>query len=617
MKSGSRPVSETSFVKIVAALTAAAITLPTLYGWLVAPPGSGFLGFPINTDDHMVYAAWMRQAMDFRLLMDNRFAVESQPGLTIHLFFFFTGLLAKIVGIPLAAHAARIVFAVLFVFLADRLIVRAVEGTFARKLSLILTLVGGGLGFLAWHQFGVAFVRPGTERLQALIGGLPIDVWQPEAFIFPSLLTSGLFAVSLCLILYTFLCVLDARESAKPVLPGAIAFGLLMNIHSYDALLVFLVLLAFLAMRWKSGDASRAWILRALGIGAGALLPALWFLYVLRSDPVFQARAATETFSPNFRQVIVGILPLAGLAVAGWFISGKDRPERTYGAIGFLVVCAALWGAATSAGTGYFLQPLPFVAVFGAVTAAAVFLRTDRPALDLVTAWAVVGTLAPYFPALFQRKLAMGLSMPWAILAALGAAALLAGRERNLRNLVCSLLVTLLGASSLLWVFRVKRLTDLNVSSTTVHPVYLSRDVVEILAILNREPGRKVVLAMPGVPNPDRDSQGAPIMDSFSEPLLPDWNPFLAGLAGAYAYAGHWSETPDYLRRRNNATKVFLANTSEEERRAILASVQPDFLVAPVAETYGNEVASGWSRYGTVVHDGSQFQLIRVAKEQL
>ena len=40
---------------------------------------------------------------------------------------------------------------------------------------------------------------------------------------FPSMLTSGLFMAALCLILATFQCVLDARDSWRPVLPGALA----------------------------------------------------------------------------------------------------------------------------------------------------------------------------------------------------------------------------------------------------------------------------------------------------------------------------------------------------------------------------------------------------------
>ena len=154
---------------------------PALYASLVAPEGAVWLGVPVNTDDHMVYAAWMRQAIDGRFLFDNRFAVDTQPGLTIHLYFLVTGWLAKLTGIPIAMMLARVAGSVAFVFLLHRLIRKVVEEEYLVKLSLALSLLGGGLGFLAWHHFGVAFSRPGTEGFAALTGGLPVDVSRIEA----------------------------------------------------------------------------------------------------------------------------------------------------------------------------------------------------------------------------------------------------------------------------------------------------------------------------------------------------------------------------------------------------------------------------------------------------
>mgnify|MGYP006184294005 CR=1 FL=1 len=45
--------------------------------------------------------------------------------------------------------------------------------------------------------------------------------WQPEGFVFPSMLTTSLFMASLCLILVIFTSFLDARKSWKPVLQAA------------------------------------------------------------------------------------------------------------------------------------------------------------------------------------------------------------------------------------------------------------------------------------------------------------------------------------------------------------------------------------------------------------
>src|ERR1700704_2470901 len=107
------------------ALVAAILAVsPYIYGCLTAPPGTRYIGFQYNTDDHMVYAAWMRQAIEGRFLFDNRFAIDAQPGLTIHVYFWALGLLAKGTGIPLAAAIARFIFSGALVLLLYRLLRR-------------------------------------------------------------------------------------------------------------------------------------------------------------------------------------------------------------------------------------------------------------------------------------------------------------------------------------------------------------------------------------------------------------------------------------------------------------------------------------------------------------
>jgi len=304
------------FTFIFAVALAAVALVPTFVALLTAPAGSLYLGVQYNTDDHMVYAAWMRQAMEGRFFFDNRFTTDSQPGLTIHLYFFALGLIAKGIGIIAASTLARVGFSFLFVVLVGRLLERLDPPVFLGKIALALIATGGGFGFLWWRNYGVA-MKEGAIASGLTHGLLPIDVWQPEAFAFPSMLTNGLFMASLCLILWVLLAVAGCRDSWRGVAGGAAGFALLMNIHSYDVLLLALVLVGFLVCALATKQASWRWIGRVAVIGAGAIPPALWFTHVLANDPVFQARAATETFSPNFRQVVIGLLPLIGLGLAG------------------------------------------------------------------------------------------------------------------------------------------------------------------------------------------------------------------------------------------------------------------------------------------------------------
>lgn len=580
----------------------ALVALPFLYGYFAKPAGSTFLGVPFAADDAMVYAAWMRQAMDGAVLFDNRFAIDPQPGLTFHAYFLVLGWLAKGVGIPIAMALARIGLSGLFVWLGYQLIRRVVEEPYAQKLSLAVLVFGGGLGFLMWHQFGVTG---------------PVDVWQTEGFVFPSMLANGLFMASLCLIVGIFLCVLDARESWKPVPLGMVLFCLLMNVHSYDVLLVALVLVGFLVASMAAKRAAPAWVARVAVMALGVAPPALWFVKVLQSDTVFQARAATETYSPNFKLVVLGFVLLIALGLYGIWAGKEYFGELSQRGKGGVVWVAVLVGAMTAAAAshsqGYWMGIGLWAGSFASFAAAVWLLAGENDGRNLLISWGVLGLAIPYFPALFQRKLMMGLSVPWAILAGIGFAAILAGRERGVRNLVAIFGLAVLSGTSIQWFFRELSLIKTNVSNTTLHALYLTPNAREIMAKLaGLGPSRRVVLAMPGIALPGA-TEGA-----FQTPYLPDLNPVASGLTGAYSYAGHWSETPDYMKRRDEATLFFLRR-SEAEQRAFLAEKGIDYLIAPVPEAFPEIVQMNDGRpfpdvrpLGEVIVEGPQFRLIKI-----
>ncbi len=585
---------------------------PTVYALLATPAGTRYTGFQTNVDDHMVYAAWTWQAAHGALTFDDRFAVDPQPGLTFHLYFLLVGQVARVVGVVPAMTLGRLLFTGLFVLLLARFVRRLRPGFYGTKLALASAVVAGGLGFLPtfWHRFGNEW---------------PIDVWQPEGFAVPSMLTNGLFMVSLCLILSVFLCVLRARRRGwGPVGLGALAMAALMNVHSYDALLVGLVLLGFLAASLANRTMTLGWALRATLIVLGALPPALWFVHVLRDDPVFAARAATETYSPNFRLVFLGILPPMALGLVGLYRNsplssggeGSGMRGRYLLGLGLAVgtILALLVLSANHTG-GYFLSPPGWAAAFAAMLAATALLAGRSPARNLVVAWALVGTVAIYFPALFQRKLAMGLAIPWGLLAALAVEGLIKDRERTARNLVTAVALLTLGLSSFLWTFREIGYATANVASTSRHPVYLSPDVQRIVGYLNARPGRNAVVSLAPRPQPAVDETGHPIPDAFVLPSYPDVAPFLAGLAGAYTVAGHWSETPDYPRRAGESARFLLASggeipaMSDEERRAFVERYGVVYAVVPLSKEFVKP-----ADLGEVVVPGSQFALVRLRR---
>lgn len=599
--------------------------------------GSGwYLGKQTNIDDHMVYAAWMRQAAEGHFLLDNRFTTDPQPGLTIHAYFTVLGWVSKFIGYPLTEALARMIFGALAVFLVYRLVRPLTRTVFETKVVMSLVTFGAGFGALVWHDFGIAFDREESMWAVPLMGkGLPIDTWQPEAFFFPSLLTSSLFMVSLCLILFVFDCVLRAKESWKPVLGGAISMALLMNVHSYDVALVTLVLVGFLVMQASRKAVTGAWVLRAAVIGSGAVPPALWFMHVLSQDKVFQARAATLTYSSNFKQILFG---LGGLLFLGLYAVYKEannqvvlhqEPTSTVetnlkAKVGFFGLCALIgigYIFSSQHVDGYWLMWPAFAAAFLSCLGILYCLATEDEYKNWLLSWSIIGLIAPYIPQLFQRKLGMGLEIPWAILGSIGLAALLMKADRNKRNLATALGLIILCASSIRWLARERLLAANDVSTTTMHAVFQPDELKTFVEYLLANKGPKTaVIAMPGVALPGTLDDGKRVKDTYHSPYMPDLNPFLSGLAGVYTYAGHWSETPDYSKRRTELTRFFLSRFPDSERVETLKKSGAEYIVAPLPESFPKvpelELADV-TRFGEVIKKGTRFALIKVNRELL
>ncbi len=614
------------FVVRLALISSVIALIPALVAWQSLPSGSFYLGSQFNTDDHMVYAAWIRQAMDGNLLFQNKFAVDTQPGLTVHLYFLVLGWVAKLfavlgpaTAIPLVVTIARIGFSYLFVILLGRLVARLEFSPFVAKLGMLLAVFGAGVGFVFWQPFGRLVGTQGQWAAGLVDGRLPIDVWQPEAFVFPSMLTNSLFMVSLCLIVLVFESLVRAREDSSSVLPGALWMLLLMNIHSYDVLLVTLVFIGVGTTALVNKTLTKPWVVRSLLIGLGAVPAALWFLYVLKQDPVFQARAATLTYSPTFRQVLSGVFVTFGLAVTG-LLAAKAGKRQTIGAATIALTALVLFVSSTGYDPDktYFLGLPQWLVAFAAALTGAALVSGNSIGRALVWNWAAISLVAPYFPQLFQRKLAMGLSIPWAFAGAIGfelIAARLTGDgkhphsedPRNARNLAAGLAIALVCATSVYWFQRESLLVRGNVSSTKVQPVFFSSDVLAIVKKLDEVPGRKVVIARPGVPSLDSD---------FATPYLPDINPVLTGIAGCVTYAGHWSETPNYDERRTKAEGLYRTD-NPEVRREILRESGADYIVVPDPGVFNLLPTGDLSDIGETVYSGRQYDLIRVDKAKL
>lgn len=600
----------------LAGFVSALILLPLGLQLLAASSsGTWALGYPYNTDDHMVYAAWMRQAAEGRFLFENRFTLDPQPGLTLNVFFLLLGWLSVLVGTLGATMIAQIGFAFSVSLLAADLIGRVYEDPTTRRIALVLALFGAGLGFLQFRNFGVALGQGDTGPFADLLkGSLPADVWQPEAFVFSSLFSNALFGWALTLILVVIRSVALAREEKRQVLPGFVAMLLLANTHSYDALLVGLVMVAIVVGGFVAKSMTTGWFGRGALIASGVVLPGIWLAYVLKADPVFAARAATPTYTENFRSLLFGVLPLVVLAFVGLFPDRQaaDRTRKLAGLSGYgLLILVLFFAAAEAPGNAFFLSAPAFAAVLVLAVASAAALAEGRPVRDALVCWAFVGLIAPYFPALFQRKLAMGLSLPWAILAAVGVVMLLKPVPAQIRRFAVAVPLLILCATSAGWIVRVFELITSNVSNTTVQPVLFPPETAAMVDLLRKEGRQATVLAPPGVPLLGHVSYQSPSVD--------DLNPVFVGMAGARGYAAHWSETPDYNARRVEVSTAYFGRSASAEGLAEFARtkgvryvVVPKWLTQRASENRPTPPLEGMERYGDRLVDGQSYLLYRL-----
>ena len=144
-------------VLAISLILLAVTALPTLFGYLSAPPDRWFSGVVYNMHDTTQYLSWMREA-GRRLLTDNKMTAEPTPAIFINLHWWIPGRVAGILGwSPIRAYLAfRLLSVPLYVallwwvsglFFADRR---------KRRFAFWLTTLTSGLGWV-WvvHKYAL------------------------------------------------------------------------------------------------------------------------------------------------------------------------------------------------------------------------------------------------------------------------------------------------------------------------------------------------------------------------------------------------------------------------------------------------------------------------------
>jgi len=472
--------------------------IPYAVAWWFEPLDTVFPWTMFNSDDHGVYFAWMRQAADGHLLFRNLFTIEPQRGIYLQTYFLALGQLARIPGIdvPLVYQFGRVFFGIVTLVLVYRLGAFFTADTFARRSIFWTTVVSAGLGWLMWADKEIQY--------------RPVDVWQAEAFTFPSLYANGLFAVSLALMLGLVVCMLQAEEKGWRWAAGAGVCGLLIgNIHSYDVIQLTAIWVAYLALRWV---VTRRFPRRELGYGliaAAIAAPSVAHMaWLYATEPIFKARANVPTLTPPLREYLLGyglLLPLAAAGIWRLWPRFESRPDA---------------------------DALP--------------LRQLLP-----IAWGVVGMLIIWLPCPFQRKLIMGEHVALSVLAGTTVAWLsqrVGGGRPHVPTAFAVAVLALLSPSNVQYMARDLRLAlRENATSTGAHPAYWPIGDIQAFQWLHDH--------------------------SDPEARVLTW-PLNGVLAPAYSgrrvYAGHWGETPDFKARYGESFRFYWGVGGADARRDFL-----------------------------------------------
>ena len=497
--------------------------LPYARAVQMAGAGEYFCGFLWGVDEGNVYLAWLRQAAAGRWLLANQYTIAPQNPHFFNIFLILLGRFCALTGLaPIVVfHLARFLGGM---FLLGAFYLLVAEITASRRIrlaALLIAALSSGLGWIVYLQ-----AKMSDLPLGAWDGLRPMDVaygWQaqPEAVTFLSLLLNPLFVTSmglLCLVLRYGL-----RAARTNGLRSAVASGMLLlilgNVHTYDALIVYLALFVWFVLvvaqgtiAWRAA-ASRYAVITLLGLPG-----LLWAYYTMRLDPAYSQKAATMTRSAMPWDYAIGYGLVFLLALVGTVV--VIRLRRT-----------------AAGGVGEkFNRELAFPVV-----------------------WAVLGFGLLYLPVSFQRKLIEGLHLPLCILAAVALTRLhswLGGRVSFALLLVVFVLLTL--PSNVLFVADCLdhlAVNNVDLLRYLMPPAYLSKAEMTALRWL--------------------DSTAAPGSVVLSSSLMGSHIP---AHTCCRVVTGHWAETLRFGEMLKLAGYFYLPGQEPAVRREILQRTGTDFV---------------------------------------
>jgi hypothetical protein len=440
-------------VSLFAALAIALVMLPYAAGWAAQTADARFSGAVIAADDIHSYLGKMRLGArgiwDFTLFYtpEEHAAV---PG--VFLPYIAAG---QLVGLLIAQddpaltpaliavfHLMRVTFTLLLVAALYRFIAHFLSSPAQRMTALILSIVGGGFGWLL-------LLLPGGGDW---LGSLPPDVFIPEGFGFLIALALPHLALARAALLLGFLALFHAvhRASAVYALLAGLCWMLVGVIVPFYLAVIYCLLAAWvivLALRMGVRAPALHRVLILGGAAAALTLPLFgYYALAFAANPAFAAWSAQNLLpAPHPLQYLVAysLFLIPGVPALRWaWRRGRARGETL-----------------------------------------------------LLIAWVIAAFVLVYLPINVQRRMSEAVIVPLAILASHGLAVWLRARiPTRRRTRVRAGFLALASLTSLVLLL----LTTLGALSRSA-PVHIAQAQIDALNWLNRSapPDARILAAMP------------------------------------------------------------------------------------------------------------------------
>jgi hypothetical protein len=512
-----------------AALVCALVLLPYALGWATQTDDQRFSGAVIAADDIQSYLGKMRLGArgiwDFTLFYTPE-AHDAVPG--VFLFYIAAGQLmrpfyaatdpALTPALVVLYHALRIACTLLLIFVLYRFMAHFLRAPAQRMTALILSVLGGGFGWL------LIFLPGGADWL----GSLPPDIYIPEGFGFLIPLALPHLALARALLLVGFVLIINALSKVErgggevsrvtPIISALLA-GLCWA-------LVGVIVPFYLAVIYC--------LLAAWGVG------------LIARNLTSSARHVDGRHEWRPYR----ILPLT-LLLYGGIAAGITLPVFIYYALAFAgnPVFAA-WSAQNLLAAPHPLQYLVAYSIFLALGAFAIrwAWRRGRARAEyvLLLAWVMAAALLVYLPINVQRRMSEAVIVPLAILAAHGLALFLRTRvRRRMRGRARAAVLLLASLTSLVLIMT----TTLGALSSAP-PIHLPRAKLDAFAWLDA--------------NTPSDTRILAVMPTGN--LIPAYTHLRP-------YVGHGPETMGAIAKEAETERFYADAMSADERAALFASV--------------------------------------------